>query len=66
MKELYEYLYKRVSIVTTDEETYVGEVDMYWSADDDDYGEGIGICLNKEPDYGIALYEYEIKSIEEI
>ena len=39
---------------------------MYWSADDDDYGEGIGICLNKEPDYGIALYEYEIKSIEEI
>lgn len=67
MKELYEYLFKKVRIITTDGETYEGEVDLYSSAEDSgDDEDSIGICTDEITKDGIGIFKSEIASIEEI
>lgn len=67
MKKLWEYLYRRIKVVTVDGREYEGEMDLYSSAEDSgDDEDSIGLCTNEETGDGPLIFASEIKSIEEL
>lgn len=65
MISLYDYLYKNVTIITTDGEKYTGYVDFFESPYENESDEdSIGLLDSKNSHSGIELYQSQIKSIE--
>ena len=60
-----DYLFKNVKVISTDKQEYVGFVDMYNSASDNDEGvDSIGIIPNRNAKTGVELFATDIASIE--
>lgn len=65
MNGLYDYLFKNVSVVTTDGRKYVGFCDMHETPYENESDEdSIGIMTNERTREGVEIYQSEIQSIE--
>lgn len=71
MEHLLEYLYKKVKVICIDDKVFIGDVTDYTCADDNkDYQEidydsfSISQKTSDGEEYGVEIYQNEIKSIE--
>lgn len=65
MESLEKYLFKKVKVVDRDNMSYIGYVDSFTSAaDNDDTEESVGIIPNEFVREGIELFSSQIKTIE--
>lgn len=65
MCNLREYEFKDVRVITIDGNVYIGYVDVYTSAaDNDDTEESIGVMPTRTAKEGVELYASKIQTVE--